>query len=85
MIKHAEISPREFFSLIRDGSIQLAGNRHLKIYGLMNCTSGKRIKKPNRVFFETETEAIRLGFRPCGHCMRERFLQWKHQSALFLS
>jgi methylphosphotriester-DNA--protein-cysteine methyltransferase len=31
------------------------------------------MKKENRVFFKTETEAISAGFRPCGHCMPIRY------------
>ncbi|MCE7072741.1 hypothetical protein LZG74_20680 [Dyadobacter sp. CY327] len=31
----------------------------------------------NRVFFNSEKEAMSQGFRPCGHCMREAYLKWK--------
>ncbi|WP_073065573.1 Ada metal-binding domain-containing protein [Fodinibius roseus] len=49
------------------GRIALAGNRNLKIYGKLNCSSGKRMNAQNRVFFKTQKEALRQGFRPCGH------------------
>ncbi|WP_281166870.1 Ada metal-binding domain-containing protein [Segetibacter koreensis] len=50
----------------------------LKIYGKLNCISGKRMLKQNRVFFCTEAEAIKNGFRPCGHCMRSDYKKWKN-------
>ena len=31
------------------------------------------MKKENRVFFRSETEAKQLGFRPCGHCMKLKY------------
>ncbi|MCF2497797.1 hypothetical protein L0661_05745 [Dyadobacter sp. CY357] len=31
----------------------------------------------NRVFFNSENEAMLRGFRPCGHCMREAYSKWK--------
>jgi len=38
---------------------------------MLNCHSGKRMKKENRVFFKNENEAISLGFRPCKNCMKK--------------
>ncbi len=70
MLKHFELSKTDIFQLIRERKIRFAGNVKLKIYGKLNCWSGKRMKKENRVFFENETEAIQSGFRPCGHCMK---------------
>ncbi|RYE17280.1 MAG: metal-binding protein [Sphingobacteriales bacterium] len=77
MIKHAELgnSPfqrsRKLKILLDNGEIQFAGNKNLKIYGLLNCSSGKRMKMENRVFFKSISEAELAGYRPCGHCMRE--------------
>ncbi len=71
---------RNIRNLIRSGKIVLGGNRKLKIYGRLNCKSGKRLKPENRVFFSTEKEAINSGFRPCGHCMRQAFNEWKQGS-----
>ena len=62
---------------MKSGAIQLGGNRNLKIYGLLHCSSGKRMAKMNRVFFETEYEAISEGYRPCGHCIRKAYEAWK--------
>lgn len=63
--------------LLDNGQITLAGNFKLKIYGILKCSSGKRMKVENRVFFESEDEAILLGYRPCGHCLREEYKRWK--------
>ena len=71
-----EIS-RKLKLLIDNHVILLGGNKKLKIYGTLSCSSGKRMKKENRVFFGSEQEAIKNGYRPCGHCLREEFKQWK--------
>jgi methylphosphotriester-DNA--protein-cysteine methyltransferase len=63
--------------LITTGKIILGGNRKLKIYGELNCKSGKKMKVENRVFFESEKEAIENGYRPCGHCSQEKYKRWK--------
>jgi hypothetical protein len=64
-------------ALIRSGRIRFGGNKTLKIYGALSCSSGKRMKVKNRVFFESEAEAQQAGYRPCGHCMREKYKLWK--------
>src|SRR2546423_10115645 len=63
--------------LIKEGKITMAGNIRLKIYGTLSCKSGKLMKSKNRVFFSSEEEAISLGYRPCGHCMRKRYVHLK--------
>ena len=77
MIKHSDITPIELHKKIRQKTISFAGNKKLKIYGKLNCSSGKRMKKQNRVFFTSETEAIKFGYRPCGHCMKSEYKKWK--------
>ena len=83
MKTHLSLSPTKFGraralkKLLLSGEISIGGNAKLKIYGTLNCSSGKRMKVENRVFFKDENEAISVGFRPCGHCMRERYLTWK--------
>jgi len=72
MIRHDHLTSRELIWAIHRGEIRFAGNRKLKIYGRLNCKSGKRMKCENRAFFKSETEAIELGFRPCLHCMSVR-------------
>jgi methylphosphotriester-DNA--protein-cysteine methyltransferase len=89
MIKHIDLGDtafgrsRKLKELINKGEILLAGNKKLKIYGTLNCTSGKRMKTENRVFFESQKEAEGVGYRPCGHCMRAAYLQWKVLSRIF--
>ena len=83
MIQHTDLGStrfarsRKLSTLIRAGKVTLGGNTRLKIYGRLNCSSGKRMKPENRVLFRNENEALRLGFRPCGHCMREEQARWK--------
>ena len=83
MIKHLDLGDtafkrsRHLKSLIDEGAIQCAGNQKLKIYGTLNCSSGKRMKAENRVFFQSANEAVFEGYRPCGHCMRDEYLRWK--------
>lgn len=62
---------------IHEGNIQFGGNKKLKIYGKLTCKSGRRMKRENRVFFQSEREAIEQGYRPCGHCMRQAYQAWK--------
>lgn len=76
-MRHDDANQNQLFRLIKAGLITLAGNRKLKIYGHLNCSSGKRMKKENRVFFKDAAEAKANGFRPCGHCMRELYKEWK--------
>ena len=59
----------------------LGGNSRLRIYGRLDCRSanrwvGKGYEKI-RVFFADEETAIATGYRPCGHCMREKYRAWK--------
>jgi len=68
---------RRLYLLVQSGHIRLGGNKRLKIYGTLQCTSGKRLSINNRVFFATATEAQSAGYRPCGHCMRAAYMLWK--------
>ncbi|RVT99810.1 metal-binding protein [Mucilaginibacter limnophilus] len=83
MINHTKLGEtsfrrsRKLKQLIDDGLITCAGNVRLKIYGMLNCSSGKRMKAENRIFFSTIEEALGNNYRPCGHCMREAYQQWK--------
>lgn len=78
MIKHSEINAIDLRSEIRKNQICFGGNLKLKIYGKLNCNSGKRLKEQNRVFFCSEKEALDLQYRPCGHCMKEKYKTWKN-------
>lgn len=83
MIAHTDIDTRPFarsrklLLLIRSGRIAIAGNKQLKIYGTLQCSSGKRMWVGKRVFFRDKAEAMDAGYRPCGHCCRIAYLQWK--------
>jgi len=83
MIQHKNLGNSRFararalWEKIRNEEVTYGGNRKLKIYGKLDCRSGKRMKVENRVFFENEAEAIDLGYRPCAVCMRKEYLLWK--------
>ncbi|HEY9000236.1 MAG TPA: Ada metal-binding domain-containing protein [Mucilaginibacter sp.] len=83
MIRHLELGDtafqrfRRLRTLIDEGKIQFGGNKKLKIYGTLSCSSGKRMKAENRVFFKSAEDAVSEGYRPCRHCMQEEYLQWK--------
>jgi methylphosphotriester-DNA--protein-cysteine methyltransferase len=68
MTNHIDIDSATFRILVRSGAIRLAGNRKLKIYGKLNCRSGKKMKRENRVFFVSEDEALSSGYRACKIC-----------------
>lgn len=83
MILHSDLGINKFkrsktlARLINKKEVTLAGNKKLKIYGLLCCKQGKRIKMENRVFFESIEEAELNDFRPCGNCMKKSYLLWK--------
>lgn len=72
MWRHDELTDSELFVLLRRGAITFAGNRRLRIYGRLRCSSGRQLKRANRVFFADEAEAVAAGYRPCGHCIRSQ-------------
>jgi len=82
MISHTSLGDtafkrsRKLKILLDKNEMTCAGNARLKIYGTLKCPSGKRMKVENRVFFNSETEAIESGYRPCGHCMRGAYRNW---------
>lgn len=71
---HANFSDQQIADLIQSQTLTLGGNKNLKIYGTLKCKSGKRMNRENRVFFKTEQDAISLGYRPCGNCMRKAYM-----------
>jgi len=78
MKKHSKITDYELHEKIRQKEIMYGGNSKLKIYGTLQCKSGKRMKKENRVFFSSLTEAKTGNYRPCGNCMRRDYKIWKN-------
>lgn len=87
MIHHIDLGndpaerSRQTGALIRSGRITLAGYKKGRIYGLLRCASGKRMKAKNRVFFKDEAEAQVHGYRPCGHCLPALYKKWKAAQA----
>lgn len=66
----------KLYRLLRSGKTMMsetpgeyAGWRGGKIFGRLDCQSGKRLIQPkNRVFFATLEDAVREGYRPCQRC-----------------
>lgn len=63
------------YKVLKDGRIiesilpgKYAGWRPGKIFGRLDCKSGMRMKKENRVFFLTWEDAFSAGYRPCKNC-----------------
>jgi methylphosphotriester-DNA--protein-cysteine methyltransferase len=77
MIQHVSITPQLLIRKIKNTEVAFAGNKKSKIYGTLSCSSGKRMKKENRVFFLSEQEALNIGYRPCGHCIIDKYKIWK--------
>ena len=67
----------------------LGGNRETGVYGRMDCPAALRALSletrehylKNRVFFKDEATALAAGFRPCGRCLREKYIQYKADPA----
>lgn len=78
MIEHKYIDDAELHQKIKQKEIAYGGNLNLKIYGTLQCKSGKRMKTKNHVFFNIREQAKELGFRPCGHCLRADYKIWKN-------
>ena len=74
MMQHSDLTSVELKAMVHGGVIRYAGNRWLKIYGNLDCASGKRMKRANRVFFSSEEEALRCGYRPCRKCLKEKYV-----------
>lgn len=77
MIEQQNITKDALHRLLKNGTIVLAGHRKLKIYGTLQCWSGKKMDPNNRVFFFSQSEALKQGYRPCGHCMTTLYQTWK--------
>ncbi|SHG08900.1 Ada metal-binding domain-containing protein [Chryseobacterium sp. OV279] len=80
MENHTEITDSALRDKIRKREINFGGNRKLKIYGRLHCSSGKKMKRENRVFFRSEKEALENNYRPCGHCMKVEYKLWNNKS-----
>ena len=67
--------PQKRYKVLKGGNIiesiipgRFAGYRPDKIFGRLDCKSGMRMNKENRVFFMTWGDAIAEGYRPCKNC-----------------
>lgn len=77
------------YKVIRHGGVvktkrpgKYAGSKRQKIFGRLDCPSGKRLlKKENRVFFADWEDAIEAGFRPCLHCKPHKIKRGEKLSA----
>ena len=78
MVNHSNTNDTDVRKWIREKKIHFGGNKKLRIYGTLRCNSGKRMKRENRIFFASEKEAIANNFRPCGHCMKYEYQNWKN-------
>ena len=79
MTQHSDITEMQLRALIHAGNLSFAGHKNLKIYGLLSCSSGKRMKRENRVFFTSDVDALQADYRPCGHCLNQKYRDWKLQ------
>jgi AraC family transcriptional regulator of adaptative response / DNA-3-methyladenine glycosylase II len=60
----------------------LGGHRRGRGYGRLDCPTALRwIARGHyvrhRVFFADESTAIAAGYRPCAHCLPERYAEWR--------
>jgi methylphosphotriester-DNA--protein-cysteine methyltransferase len=81
MIRHSDISDADLHALLKKGALTFAGHKSGKIFGRLDCASGKRMKRGERVFFADASEALALGYRHCGHCMKDAYAQWKRPAS----
>jgi len=79
MIRHIDTG-KNVKRLIHNREILFAGNSKLRIFGILSCSSGKRMNINNRVFFKSANEAEQLGYRPCGHCLHKEYIKWKKRN-----
>ena len=67
------------YKILKDGKIILSeipgqyagwngGSKSRRIFGKLDCKSGMRMRKENRVFFHTLEDAVIQGYRPCKNC-----------------
>lgn len=65
----------KLYTILREGELiqspwpgKYAGYRRGKIFGRLDCKTGMRMKKENRVFFHSLEDAVLEGYRPCMNC-----------------
>jgi len=70
-----QLLPKRTYAILKpNGVIQstkagtFAGHRPGKIFGRLDCKTGMRMLKGNRVFFHSYADAVACGYRPCKLC-----------------
>jgi Zn-finger domain-containing protein len=69
----------KMYKIVKDGRKTLSphigkyagwdgGSKARRIFGTLDCKSGMRMKKENRVFFHSIEDAIKSGYKPCKKC-----------------
>ena len=65
----------KLYKILKEGEIiessipgEYAGWKPGKVFGRLDCKSGMRMKKENRVFFHNLDDAVKEGYRPCKKC-----------------
>ncbi len=66
----------------------LGGHRKGKIFGRLDCPSAlswiaRGHYTAQRVFFADREIAVKAGYRPCGHCMKDEYTAWKENPARY--
>lgn len=78
-LQHIHLPDADIRRQIRHRQICWAGNKRLKIFGLLSCSRGKKMLRKNRVFFASASDAWQNNYRPCGHCMPIEYKKWKNE------
>lgn len=67
------------------------GNSKAKIYGRLDCSSALSTMRrfpgsyeKYRVFFADEKTALAAGYRPCGNCLRDKYMEYQADHAAYL-
>ena len=77
LLRHDAVTDAALRARLRDGSLTMAGNRRLKIYGRLDCPAGRRMHRSRRVFFADMASALSAGYRPCARCCQAAYDVWK--------
>lgn len=72
------------YKILKDGKIiesdipgVYGGWKIGKIFGTLDCWSGKKMFKKNRVFFYTMEDAVSHGYRPCKNCRPMEYIEFE--------
>ena len=47
------------------------GSKNSTVYHIPDCSSAKKIKEENLIIFESISEAVSEGYRPCSRCLKD--------------